>query len=119
MNREIKFKIWDKQNKIMLKNIYYMGDGLSSPIRNYNLLQFTGLKDKNGNEIYEGDIIHLSNSNFYYKVVFEYGSFVCYHINKKYGERWGLLSEFFSIKMTAYPIEVIGNIFQNPELLSN
>ena len=69
--------------------------------------QFTGLTDKNGVEIYEGDICIFEN--YTYKVIFESGSFC-------------LLSDKDStiINMYEYNVsefEVIGNIFNNPELL--
>jgi len=51
MEREIKFRAWDKKSKIMKYDINIISNSFGE------LLQFTGLKDKNGKEIYEGDII--------------------------------------------------------------
>lgn len=68
--------------------------------------QFTGLKDKNDKEIYEGDILSDNRySNIYDKVRFKDGRFVCidgYSLNN-------CLAEF--------QLEIIGNIHKNPELL--
>jgi uncharacterized phage protein (TIGR01671 family) len=96
-------------------------------------MQFTGLQDKNGNDIYEGDIIKSfietggiseRKSGFSYGVVnywknmfsifpFKYDG----TLNDVFGEGkiYGLLRDDFNRQKSAY--EVIGNIHQNPELL--
>lgn len=69
--------------------------------------QYAGLKDKNGTKIFEGDIILLRGDEEPYQVVFDescfhvYDSSVCYVMNNFYD----------------YEMEVIGNIYDNPELL--
>ena len=77
MNREIKFRIWDIENKEMLKvqeldfEPTFYGRRIAIRPDQYNdyfdtedmiLMQYTGLHDKNGKEIYEGDIIRIKNS---------------------------------------------------------
>ena len=65
MNREIKFRAWDKENKIMLneftlQEIADEENGFSqTQMKRHIYMQFTGLKDKTGKEIFEGDIVRF------------------------------------------------------------
>ena len=70
------------------------------------LLQFTGLFDKNGKEIYDGDIVR--NFNGVFEVVFEFGSFVVF----ENGKRFDLLLSWHR------ELEIIGNIYKNSELVN-
>lgn len=117
--REIKFRAWDKENKIM-QNVNGI-NFLHNFVETYNadeaqeeyfdlddceLMRYTGLKDRNGNEIYEGDI--LSNDEEYYKVVFEIASY-----------RAEIEEYSLDLIDVAHCCEVIGNIYENPELLGD
>lgn len=88
----------------------------------YILLQYTGLKDKNRIEIYEGDIMSFGRKQKYH-VVFESGSFILYHTVLKDFDgsklRWGLLSRAFDVDMKGIidNVKVVGNIYENPELI--
>ncbi len=127
--REIKFKIWDWKKRKMLPRPQDIRMNLGTGeihgkfsggnVEEWIPLQFTGLKDKNNIEICEGDILKGRKGNNY-KVVFENASFVCYHINSNYG-RWGLLSRLFDADMKDLLeyIEVIGNIYENQDLVRN
>lgn len=72
--------------------------------------QYTGFKDKNGKEIYEGDIVEF-NDNLY-KIIFKKGSFKIQNI--KYRNLNLLLLEYLNFDIS----KIIGNIFDNPELVS-
>ena len=125
MSRDIKFRAWDKDKGIMNYNIqgyydnlgwdYYpkgvgavFGDFLDNEYQ--EVMQYTGLKDKNGKEIYEGDILRLVGIEYdkplHYQVVYEAPTFIITRGRYK-GDVLGSLSEYF---------EVIGNIYENPEL---
>lgn len=132
--REIKFRVWNKVTREMLDVVamtLYPIDHLVDNILVYKQphvydeylhihfldeiepMQYTGLKDKNGKEIYEGDIVKIIKGNevIFGKVVYipEEAS---YCVQAKGYETFpiGLLNAFFDI-------EVVGNIYQNPELL--
>ena len=83
------------------------------------LMQYTGLFDKNGKEIYEGDI--LSGKNHPYQVIFCYGSFdinwppCCNHCAKGDASH-GSLYEYLACEEG---MEVIGNLYENPELMKS
>lgn len=128
------YKLWDKENKEFLEDdweteyavlangtvieIYDNGFGEGYSVRNLDnieVLQFTGLKDKNGKEIYEGDIIRLKHHidkriNVVGKVVFlsEQASF---------GIIDDLGQEYPLFRNTTEQIEIIGNVYENFELL--
>jgi len=75
--------------------------------------QFTGLKDKNGKEIFEGDVVRLLNSNR----VFEYFKYCFWLIEPK--ERINKFPINLITEDTLNSIEIIGNRYDNPELLGD
>lgn len=126
--REIKFRSWDTYNKEMLEvqELDYADSYNGQPmIRTtmYNdyfdtedmiLMQYTGLKDKNGVEIYEGDIVRILGGE-YKQGFYEWDEKVCIK---------DFIYDGFNLMMTVNQIgnealEVIGNIYDNPEMLEN
>ena len=79
--------------------------------KDLKIMQYTGLKDKNNKEIYEGDILSNGNNEKPYKVIFENGSF-----RAEFEEDFEEYS-FDLIDVVAQGCEVVGNIYENPELL--
>lgn len=82
-------------------------------------MEFTGLKDKNGKEIYEGDIIVPDTYHFNDPFVVEYG--VQEFADDNYGEcsaGWNIPLHYVQEFGDRCPCKVIGNIYENPELLN-
>ena len=78
-----------------------------------HLMQSTGLKDKNGKEIFEGDIVDYKGREAVVKWHGSYASFI-YRFVDGLQER---VSEWDPLFLACYNFEVIGNIYENPELL--
>ena len=122
--REIKFRIWDTENKEMLKvqeldfEPTFYGGRIAIRPDQYNdyfdtedmiLMQYTGLHDKNGKEIYEGDIVYVvsKDENAFIlwdeetaRYIIQFNGW-CADFDNYYGKE----------------LEVIGNIYDNPDLL--
>ena len=122
--REIKFRAWLKEsnekfreiNPFKFIHINHEGELFSD--ENVIISQFTGLLDKNGKEIYEGDILKSEyNSHEQYAchpVVFKNGSFTVDHNINNCCKPWrGNLYSHHNSE------EIIGNIYENPDLIKN
>lgn len=125
--REIKFRVWDeyhrcflRENGSYLKDIYHVFDCHFIPKPEYRIMQFTGLHDKNGREIYEGDIVCITDyhdGDFYMNGVVRFG-FNGYPAFEIYGRKNQTYSdEYNSMTNDDLSLEVIGNIHENTGLL--
>ena len=145
MNREIKFRVFDEERELMgvVTEITYYDNG-SGPcwvrvnipqlahLQSYYqsnfiektaiLMQYTGLKDRNNNEIYEGDILEITgnyNPGKYivmwddYRVAWWGKSIKCDKRERQHDDDYYQLLGSWQDEIT----EVIGNIYENPELL--
>ncbi len=133
--REIKFRAWDISSKEMLESPWGYGDGMEDGVMYINgwfkrsmidtanpivIMQFTGLHDKNGKEIYEGDIVHYKylpgegfwNSDFVGKIIWMATGFA-FDSEKQFAWLVSLPGALNSLLF-----EVIGNIYENPEALA-
>jgi len=143
--KETKFRAWDKKRQRMLDMEYLLGptdwemlsyldyillhdeddhetsygdtDEAYLGASNYELLQFTGLRDTDGMEIYEGDVIAISDHESGDRHVRPYKSWVifeegCFDLKETKGYELSMLC------LNKGYCKVIGNIYQNPELLN-
>lgn len=125
MKREIKFRAWDgtkmfcpvalKENGKVESNLWTTD--------NWIVMQYTGLKDRNGKEIYEGDVVNIGASDFdfivdkngnpvSYEVMVHECDYILYRIDLSL--IWGRLGRLSEMNWCC---EIIGNIYENPELL--
>ena len=118
-----KFRVWDKNNKKMLGwkeldltkelgedeiTIFEPTGQFAQPMYFYETMQSTGLKDKNGTEIYEGDII---------RGLYDTGIIGYEWVRAEV--KYDLLEGFQLAQFDLNSIEIIGNIYENPELLED
>lgn len=120
MSREIKFRAWvpngllghiaDVQILDFSRGTLFTGGVSNRDIKDVELMQYTGLKDKHGVEIYEGDILKAGSD----VVVVEWHKSKATFCLQKDG--W-LFAHYFGEAIDADQCEVIGNIWENKELL--
>lgn len=109
--REIKFRAWDREYLKWLPTdivdlVFEPDNSVTGVVGNsiVELMQYTGLKDKNGKEIYEGDVVRNQQ-----------GRFTVYYNTKAAGFR---LKRASKVALIGTNSEVIGNIYENPALLT-
>lgn len=122
-----KFRAWSTDKKIMAEvrtlrftdELVETGKFVERSIEGVNLIQSTGLKDKNGKEIFEGDILKVANNDSSWFEVVKYdhdkAMFISKEVNLKYEVPETSLYDLFSPYL--FKVEVIGNIWENRDLL--
>lgn len=132
--RTIKFRFWDKKRKQMIDKRPYTPDhyeylyinpegnveithrGLPEYTKDFILMQFTGLLDRTNKEIYEGDIVEIKEENEPYWMGEVIWDVYRWDGDGFYMSHYDNPGELFS-QGTKY-IAVIGNIYENPELIN-
>jgi uncharacterized phage protein (TIGR01671 family) len=135
MNRQLKFRIWDKQNKKWIYEwdashkrlaislvglVYHGGYDDVLPENDYVIQQYTGLKDSKGVEIYEGDLIQYNQNSNYdgmnFEVIWSDASFG-WVLKSKTGD---YLTNQITPNGPRYNfLEIISNVCKTPELIKN
>jgi uncharacterized phage protein (TIGR01671 family) len=127
MQREIKFRAWDNEQKKMFRGEKEQFDDMLGfrfeyfgldPEENVVYMQYTGVKDRRGVEIYEGDIISLQNGIA--KIVVEWDEFTKYSHQQGADDEYG----YVGYEKCGYFGDItkgviIGNKYESPELLSD
>lgn len=142
--REVKFRAWDKVNEMWLKitgfETHVLDDGKTASINkglggmfhdgdyigtfqkhageqnNVTLIQYTGLKDVNGREVYEGYVVE-NERGYRFEVINQFG---CFGINVERKVSFSsdeTMEIFIPLYHVIEDLKIIGNIFENPELL--
>ncbi len=122
--REIKFRAWDKKEKLMTTTFDISSQGISKLsligkdikyFEDYEIMQFIGKKDRKTNDIYEGDLlIHGGDKDIIFEV-FYHDEFAKFSINRIHYKNSACGCYIPSIEDDYF--EIIGNIYENPELL--
>lgn len=117
-------KTWEEMGKVKrirfdddgnANNVLFKGKefGVNAKINEFELMQSTGLKDKNGKEIFEKDILDYNGRKVIVKWHGSYASFIYEFVD----ELENRVTEWQPLYLSYYHFEIIGNIYENPELL--
>ena len=122
-----KFRAWTEEGEVMYYDVYPFKDDTlllsydeiafdEVPASDFILMQSTGLKDKNGKEIYEGDIVVAMSQGVKAlgKVKRRIDGYWLMYPAWQHGELWHIVK---NVDTGETGVEVIGNIYENPELL--
>lgn len=120
-----RYRAWDKEFKEMvqvdalvfeeqiIKATYKNGNVVKEDLKNYVLMQSTGLTDSAGKEIFEGDIIDYNGRNAVVKWHGSYASFVYMFVDELRSRN----QEWNPLYLSYFHFQVVGNKFETPALL--
>ena len=112
--REIKFRAWEAIEKRFLLWDEVQENTIQDVFRPFDYQQFTGLRDKNGNEIYEGDVVEwLVNGDVVRRGIVEYVAEFGGYDMKNFSDEYHVCNDWLRGEYT-----VLGNIYENPELVT-
>ena len=123
--REIKFRAWSSGRKEMaeVESIHFKGNAvyliskylrLVANLDETELMQFTGQKDMNGKEVFEEDILKLENGDF---GIVQYNNLNCNYYIQLINYHFNVAIDFKKVFSYQSKVEIIGNKYENPELL--
>ena len=137
--REIKFRAWDKEycEMVLVDRINFREKEIeivtaetkateeyyTCDFEDIELMQYTGLKDKKGKEIYEGDIIKCKMGQREFDAIVEFGNPNSYYswgwqLNRITGNSFNMdILLWVETELDGIECTIIGNIYENPELL--
>jgi len=102
-------------NGIIESTEQYISIGAWCPVDAETVGQSTGIKDKNGTEIFEGDVVDYNGRKAIIKWHGSYASFIYRFVD----ELRKIKSEWNPLYLSYYRFEIVGNIYENPELLND
>lgn len=123
--REFKFRAWSEtlkkmdyspMNAIGFDGCIYFGNADITGFHDC-IMQYTGLHDKNGKEIYEGDIV--ANTVNDRKAEVKFGEYISEFGTRLYGFYYHTCDYQYDVRADTKNMYIIGNIYENPELLEN
>ena len=118
--REIKFRAWDKEDRVMQYHLEFNTNELEKGENKfYNFMQFTGLRDRNWKDIYEGDIVNFFATSQEWEVsdIVCTGPAFAIRSTEGYTNLQDFIHEVVYSGNPVQPIEVLGNIYENSELM--
>lgn len=119
--REIKFRAWDTETGEWLTMEFGIGNLIDTAIafESIELMQYTGRKDKKGQEVYRGDVVEISftgGQTFSLRHVIEWQDDKARWVGRRLGATFRALEGLGDMLLDSHG-EVIGNIYENPELI--
>jgi len=129
MNK-ILYRVWDKKCNVMRPVVRLEGDpgtgemygvlvgAKNEHLKEVVLMQYIGLNDKNGKEIYEGDVLALDNERFKVRWSQQLAAFMVEPLTSEARQRGELkyVNDLFAFTEKTTEFEVVGNIYENADL---